>query len=524
MKVSPARHHTTYCTMKKSAYEATASGSSCAVSRHSSSGSCSPAGGSPAPKEELNVSLQQLREEYCRSVQDGLSRSHTPSKQPLDTGVSIRQLTRSMNDLRGVGRDSPCSIIECDRPALASVNVKALTRSFSDLTRLNSEPLGPTTPTTPRHLSPTHSVNVKKLRASYGDLHRLTSGESGGLWEYGGVSPSLPHSHAMKPGNSTYKACSKLPLPTESRIPILKPSPHKSTTQIPKLSKKEPESSPPKPLLAPKPTSTLPCPSSSLPQHATASRPGKFVLSNTSKSAAKTDTSTKKPKILSVQPSQGTSGVQDKKTAHKTATKQNLAKADSTDGEAVIAEYQRGDSPTMVDLGGRRSKPPAPNNNKTNINNNNTNNNNDAAPSPPRASVYTGVSVKHLRRSYCDQARLCEALDEAGRAGSGRKPYITKANVARICASLVGPIPPPPRTPPRRHISTGVSVNLMVSGPLLHPRCLHLFPHLRLHTHSSHPLTLHFGPFPASDTPLETRLLVVLICYCCCCCSAVHVS
>ncbi|XP_063858430.1 uncharacterized protein LOC135099807 isoform X2 [Scylla paramamosain] len=432
MKVSPARHHTTYCTMKKSAYEATASGSSCAVSRHSSSGSCSPAGGSPAPKEELNVSLQQLREEYCRSVQDGLSRSHTPSKQPLDTGVSIRQLTRSMNDLRGVGRDSPCSIIECDRPALASVNVKALTRSFSDLTRLNSEPLGPTTPTTPRHLSPTHSVNVKKLRASYGDLHRLTSGESGGLWEYGGVSPSLPHSHAMKPGNSTYKACSKLPLPTESRIPILKPSPHKSTTQIPKLSKKEPESSPPKPLLAPKPTSTLPCPSSSLPQHATASRPGKFVLSNTSKSAAKTDTSTKKPKILSVQPSQGTSGVQDKKTAHKTATKQNLAKADSTDGEAVIAEYQ--------------------------------------------------------------------------------------------CASLVGPIPPPPRTPPRRHISTGVSVNLMVSGPLLHPRCLHLFPHLRLHTHSSHPLTLHFGPFPASDTPLETRLLVVLICYCCCCCSAVHVS
>ncbi|KAK8389191.1 hypothetical protein O3P69_020870 [Scylla paramamosain] len=182
----------------KSAYEATASGSSCAVSRHSSSGSCSPAGGSPAPKEELNVSLQQLREEYCRSVQDGLSRSHTPSKQPLDTGVSIRQLTRSMNDLRGVGRDSPCSIIECDRPALASVNVKALTRSFSDLTRLNSEPLGPTTPTTPRHLSPTHSVNVKKLRASYGDLHRLTSGESGGLWEYGGVSPSLPHSHAMQ--------------------------------------------------------------------------------------------------------------------------------------------------------------------------------------------------------------------------------------------------------------------------------------------------------------------------------------
>ncbi|MPC13318.1 hypothetical protein E2C01_006051 [Portunus trituberculatus] len=76
----------------KSAYEATASGSSCAVSRHSSSGSCSPAGGSPAPKEELNVSLQQLREEYCRSVQDGLSRSQTPSKQPLDTGVSIRQL------------------------------------------------------------------------------------------------------------------------------------------------------------------------------------------------------------------------------------------------------------------------------------------------------------------------------------------------------------------------------------------------------------------------------------------------
>lgn len=34
--------------------------------------------------------------------------------------------TRSMNDLRGVGHDSPCSIIECDRPVLASVNVKAL--------------------------------------------------------------------------------------------------------------------------------------------------------------------------------------------------------------------------------------------------------------------------------------------------------------------------------------------------------------------------------------------------------------
>ncbi|MPC87046.1 hypothetical protein E2C01_081894 [Portunus trituberculatus] len=82
--------------------------------------------------------------------------------------------TRSMNDLRGVGHDSPCSIIECDRPALASVNVKALTRSFSDLTRLNSEPLGPTTPTTPRHLSPTHSVNVKKLVSVGGQPSRST--------------------------------------------------------------------------------------------------------------------------------------------------------------------------------------------------------------------------------------------------------------------------------------------------------------------------------------------------------------
>ena len=34
--------------------------------------------------------------------------------------------TRSMNDLRGVGHDSHCSIIEYDRPVLASVNVKAL--------------------------------------------------------------------------------------------------------------------------------------------------------------------------------------------------------------------------------------------------------------------------------------------------------------------------------------------------------------------------------------------------------------
>lgn len=32
------------------------------------------------------------REEYCRSVQDGYSRSQTPSRPPLDTGISIRQL------------------------------------------------------------------------------------------------------------------------------------------------------------------------------------------------------------------------------------------------------------------------------------------------------------------------------------------------------------------------------------------------------------------------------------------------
>ncbi|MPC13316.1 hypothetical protein E2C01_006047 [Portunus trituberculatus] len=95
-------------------------------------------------------------------------------------------------------------------------------------------------------------------------------------------------------------------------------------------------------------------------------------------------------------------------------------------------------------------------------------------PLVPPASGAPWAARGWQRRSYCDQARLCEALDEAGRAGSGRKPYITKANVARICATLVGPVPPPPRNPPRRHISTGVSVNLMVSGPLPHARCPHI--------------------------------------------------
>ncbi|XP_071540256.1 uncharacterized protein [Panulirus ornatus] len=111
----------------------------------------------------------------------------------------------------------------------------------------------------------------------------------------------------------------------------------------------------------------------------------------------------------------------------------------------------------MVDLGGRRSKPPAPNNTAT------TNNN---VATPPRPNVYTGVSVKHLRRSYCDQARLCEPPDVAatkGGGGGGREPYITKANVARLCAAFVGPIPPLPQTPPRRNICTGVSVALVVS-------------------------------------------------------------
>ncbi|KAK4323739.1 hypothetical protein Pmani_005585 [Petrolisthes manimaculis] len=160
----------------KSAYEASASGASGAVSRHSSSGSSSPAGGSPAPKEELNISLHQLREEYCRSVQDGYSRSHTPSRPTPDTGISIRQLTRSMNDLRTLGRDSGHPLMEGDRQALASVNVKALTRSFSDLTRLSEPLVSPRSPS-PRQQTPAFSVSVKKLRASYNDLPHTTSPE-----------------------------------------------------------------------------------------------------------------------------------------------------------------------------------------------------------------------------------------------------------------------------------------------------------------------------------------------------------
>lgn len=38
------------------------------------------------------------REEYCRSVQDGQIRSQTPSRQTLDTGVSIRQLVSTSAD------------------------------------------------------------------------------------------------------------------------------------------------------------------------------------------------------------------------------------------------------------------------------------------------------------------------------------------------------------------------------------------------------------------------------------------
>ena len=147
---------------------------------------------------------------------------------------------------------------------------------------------------------------------------------------------------SQKTGVSAYKTFSKLPVSTESRIPIPKAFTHKSTPQTSKLSKKEPETSPPKPLLASKPTSIVHCPSSSLPQHSTSSRPGKLVQSNKSKSAAKTDTANKRPKLLSV-PSQGTSAVQDKKTALKTDIKQNLDdNVENNTSEAVVAPDQVG--------------------------------------------------------------------------------------------------------------------------------------------------------------------------------------
>lgn len=151
---------------EKSAYEATATGTSSAGSRHGSSSCSSPVGGSPAPKEELNISLHQLREEYCRSVLEGDSRSNTPTKAPPETGVSIRQLTRSMTDLTTVGQDTHTSIKDDDRSVLATVNVKALTRSFTDLTRLSEPVMPPNRMTRPRYDTAPASVSVKPLQVS----------------------------------------------------------------------------------------------------------------------------------------------------------------------------------------------------------------------------------------------------------------------------------------------------------------------------------------------------------------------
>lgn len=116
----------------------------------------------------------------------------------------------------------------------------------------------------------------------------------------------------------------------------------KSTAQTSKPSKKDPETSLSKPLLTPKPTSTVSRPSTSLPQHAKFARPGKLAQSNASKFSAKTDTPNKRPKLLSFQPSQGKSRVQDKKTTHKTAINLNLVKVESTNGQAVTAQDQVG--------------------------------------------------------------------------------------------------------------------------------------------------------------------------------------
>lgn len=139
--------------------------------------------------------------------------------------------------------------------------------------------------------------------------------------------------------------CSKLPQSSESRIPISKLSTRKtySASQTSKLGKKESKSSPPKPPLIPKAASAPPCPPNSLPQHVT--RPSKHVRNRNNKSGTKTDTpSNKRSKTCSVQPSHGTSVVQDKKTTRKAATKQSRG----TMCEGTIVKAQSNDTIHMI--------------------------------------------------------------------------------------------------------------------------------------------------------------------------------
>ncbi|KAK7067518.1 hypothetical protein SK128_019946 [Halocaridina rubra] len=80
-----------------------------------------------------------------------------------------------MNDLRGVGQETNHSALDGDRSAFASVNVKALTRSFSDLTRI-CDSSNSTSPNRQRKEDiRTFSVSVRALRASYGDLPQAVS-------------------------------------------------------------------------------------------------------------------------------------------------------------------------------------------------------------------------------------------------------------------------------------------------------------------------------------------------------------
>lgn len=69
------------------------------------------------------------REEYCRSVQDGQFRSHTPARQPLDTGVSIRQLVSTFSS-----KVTACVLMDFRMSALSCIWARLFSCSklFSD--------------------------------------------------------------------------------------------------------------------------------------------------------------------------------------------------------------------------------------------------------------------------------------------------------------------------------------------------------------------------------------------------------
>ncbi|KAG7160924.1 hypothetical protein Hamer_G007704 [Homarus americanus] len=428
----------------KSVYEATATASSSAGSRYGSSCGSSPASSSPAPKEELNISLHQLREEYCRSVQDGHTQSHTPTRTPPETGVSIRQLTRSMTDLRGLGHDNS-AIVEDDRSALAAVNVKALTRSFSDLTRLSEPIVSSPSRALPRHDIPTFSVSVKKLRASYGDLPSLLSSTESG--KPAGVSPrSQSHSHTM--------CTSKIPRleqpsPTLPSGGCLASHGIHRTFSLSCLSNKNLKST-----LVPTKASEV---------HSAHSRAHAALSSNKSNSNTY-------------------SGIVDGHITSKKLNKKPGRKHKSLSRDknkiATVSSKKAATHPKTADISystqesreylgrGIQQRPwlSAQDLTKTH-----TSTKVNESVSSSTLSLGTQVTCDRVpeprelkRRSYVDQARLCEppgvAATTKGGGGGGRDRYITKANVARLCATFVGPVPRPPEAPIQRNINTGVSV------------------------------------------------------------------